>query len=567
MKNLVALALGRGDHFNEQWTHDIRRILHNWAKKQAGDYDQTEEPKIPQDQPFCLPLIGAILREGRDADFNIFGSLATGVTLGVLEPLPRTPAIFEEQVSWRLEDNPFSVKFEQKANYSSVYEHMDAVKKQFEGDIKLGRVVKMSRRDYEAKYPPAARAISALAALQEKDKVRTLTDGTHAVQVNNRIKCRDKIRFPGPREKFYLLDKYRARHNITFSLLGDIAQAHRLVKISSPEWGLMACELDNPEERYLNKVGTFGFSSAAYWFCRLISGVFRMTFMVLGPENPLDILLFADDVELLAERPQERRSILLCICILLAVGTPMKWSKFRGGFQTNWVGFHTDYRQYALGLSEERAQWAIKWTKECVAEKIVDIRDFQAGVGRLNFAAQALLFYRPFLGILYAWVSATARTGLQRATLPWAVALVLQWLGERLSKERLMTAPRPPKGLVRDWFRADAKATDTQAFIGGWQFHPDGPMAAQWFAMEITKEDFPWIYSKGSPKKCIAALELLATLLCVKTFGSGEDMRQRNCVLTASTDNQGNSFIIQKLLTTKYPSIVVLLELTEELKD
>ena len=157
--------------------------------------------------------------------------------------------------------------------------------------------------------PALATALAALAALQEKDKVRTLTDGTHHVFVNNRIRCRDKLRCPGPREKFFLLDHFRKRGNIAFSLLSDISSAHRLVKIRKEEWGLLACELDNPEERWLNTVGTFGFSSAAYWFSRLMSGMLRFAYILLGKECTLDMLLYADDLEAIAETLGERRSL------------------------------------------------------------------------------------------------------------------------------------------------------------------------------------------------------------------------------------------------------------------
>ena len=569
LKGLISLSLGRGDLLLETWPEQIRIILHRWLQRQAGDYDKAETPKAADGQPFFLGIVAGILREGRDPDYEIFSTFAQGVTLGVLEPLPRTPALYEEQVTWKLDDSPFLVKHEQNPNYLSLYEHVHSVREQFEADLATGRMIKLSRAEYEKAYPPEARAISALAALQEKDKVRTLTDGTHHVFVNNRIRCRDKLRCPGPREKFFLLDLFRKRGNIAFSLLSDISSAHRLVKIRKEEWGLLACELDNPEERWLNTVGTFGFSSAAYWFSRLMSGILRLAYILLGKECTLDMLLYADDLEAIAETPMERRSLLLLVCILMAVGAPMKWSKFRGGFQVNWVGLHIDYRSFSLGLSAERAAWVLKWTNQCVDDRAIDVNDFQAGLGRINFACQALVFERPFLGILYAWISSVSRTGIKRATLPWAVAFVLKWVGTRIGHQRLMTAPRPPKGAAVDWFRADAKATDSQAFIGGWELPHSGldTHSARWFALEIKKDDFGWAFAKGSPKRAIAALELLATLLCIKLFGDKDKgERPRHCTVTASTDNQGNSFIINKMMTTKYPSIIILLELTEELR-
>ena len=51
-------------------------------------------------------------------------------------------------------------------------------------------------------------AIAALAVIvedEEKDKKRLIHDATHGVRVNRRIKCRDKLRAPGAREKKQLL--------------------------------------------------------------------------------------------------------------------------------------------------------------------------------------------------------------------------------------------------------------------------------------------------------------------------------------------------------------------------
>ena len=38
----------------------------------------------------------------------------------------------------------------------------------------------------------------------------------------------------------------------------------------------------------------------------------------------------------------------------------------------------------------------------------------------------------------------------------------------------------------------------------------------------------------------------------------------RYCRITASTDNIGNSYMVSKMLTTKFPSLLLLMKLTEE---
>ena len=73
-------------------------------------------------------------------------------------------------------------------------------------------------------------AISSLAVLVEDDhsgKKRIIHDATHGTKVNHRIRCRDKTRSPGAREKQYLLAYYRDRRKVVMSLVGDISKAHR----------------------------------------------------------------------------------------------------------------------------------------------------------------------------------------------------------------------------------------------------------------------------------------------------------------------------------------------------
>ena len=76
----------------------------------------------------------------------------------------------------------------------------------------------------------------------------------------------------------------------------------------------------------------------------------------------------------------------------------------------------------------------------------------------------------------------------------------------------------------------------------------------------------PWAFSKSSPNKVIAALELLATLIAVKLCVRDSDERQSSRVATRGfTDNQSNEALVKKAMTTKYPSSLILLELVEEL--
>ena len=84
---------------------------------------------------------------------------------------------------------------------------MEFARAKFEEDVEEGLMLKMSLGDFKAKYGEH-RAIAALAVIVEDElvgKKRMIHDASHGVRVNHRIRCRDKIRAPGAREKKQLL--------------------------------------------------------------------------------------------------------------------------------------------------------------------------------------------------------------------------------------------------------------------------------------------------------------------------------------------------------------------------
>ena len=154
-------------------------------------------------------------------------------------------------------------------NYGSTRDHLDFAKAKFDEEIEEGLMEKMSPDTFKERFGDNT-AIAALAVIvedEEKDKKRLIHDATHGVRVNHRIKCRDKLRAPGAREKKQLLLEAMDRKERPFSIVGDIKQAHRRFKHLAKEQGFLACQLDTQEGPagqlddscvYINKVGTFG---------------------------------------------------------------------------------------------------------------------------------------------------------------------------------------------------------------------------------------------------------------------------------------------------------------------
>ena len=70
---------------------------------------------------------------------------------------------------------------------------------------------KMTAKQFREKFGDTA--IAALAVIVEDETVgkkRMIHDASHGVRVNHRIRCRDKIRAPGAREKKTILRELRA---------------------------------------------------------------------------------------------------------------------------------------------------------------------------------------------------------------------------------------------------------------------------------------------------------------------------------------------------------------------
>jgi hypothetical protein len=104
--------------------------------------------------------------------------------------------------------------------------------------------------------------------------------------------------------------------------------------------------------------------------------------------------------------------------------------------------------------------------------------------------------------------------------------------------------------------------------LGGWECLGNTlPAHARWFSVDLNKVNAPWAFSRGEPFRTIASLELFATLLCVVTFGDAWPVGASGEVLLQGiTDNLGNTFAVSKLMTSKFPLVVILAEVAAQLR-
>ena len=162
----------------------------------------------------------------------------------------------------------------------------------------------------------------------------------------------------------------------------------------------------------------------------------------------------------------------------------------------------------------------------------------------MMYVVSALEYERPFLAPLYRFMTMHSRGSTRRV--PAYVRFILNFIAEEVSETRhypcdsvLRSQPCSP--------RVDAQASGDRTGVGGWLPHSDeqgraDPRQSYWFSLEVTPEDFPWVFVRGrKPSQIISTLEALAVLLSLRLFATRqpEGQRSRVTILPTWTDKQG----------------------------
>jgi hypothetical protein len=519
-------------------------------------------------------LVGAVAAALGDPDASIMGLFRTGVPIGWRCRLPRTPAVFARKERWAKHVGHESGATEWCGNYRSAMDQPEALQTNFVEQMKANFMVRTTYQEAKSKFGGRFRVAAMGAIEQGEGEFRIIHDGTNGVQVNSAIRVRDQEACPAAHDLVAALDHEIAQGTGGLFILAlDVSKAHRRVPVDPADWGLQACselphgQLPGPHETvWLNTVGTYGVGSASYWWGRLGALLVRILHYIAGPSGLRWALRFADDFVLVSGGTQVWRPLAVAVLLLRGFGVPLKWTKFRGGFRTDWIGYYFDLELREAGVSDSRGRWASSWCRRLAGAKTVSVNEFRQGLGRLAFAAALLVFTKPFLGPLYAW-AASAGPGATLEVTP-LVCWVLKWIAEQF-EQRVRVKFGKNFVHVGERFRADAKAEGDTIVIGGWELAgSEGTAHSRWFSMRLTREEIPWAYVRGDPFRSIAALELLATLVCVLVFEPAEPaLTGASISLTASGDNQSNGFTLDKLSSTKFPLYLVLMELSEQLRQ
>ena len=483
--------------------------------------------------------------------------------MGVGVELPRTPAVFEAKIKWTLGD--FDGEPETgRENYQSVSGFEGQVEELFKEEAALGWMEEIYDHDTKRIFKDRLH-VASLAVVAEKKKIRVVHDASNGVGVNHRIKVLDQVRYPGAGELKQVLEERRLKGQRGFAILADAPKAHRRVKVHPADWGLQACRL-RPGTIWVNKVGTYGVGSAGYWWSRLAGAFHRLGFYLLDPAGFVESLLFADDWMIVGSSRSEMEEVGVLILVMVLFGYPFNFTKFRGGDVVQWIGYEVNFTEHAVGISASRAAWLRDWVAKVLAEGRVEIKDLIAVLGRFCFAMGPLEFLRPFLAPIFAWSAAIKHSG--KLVVPWSVSFLLRFLADELGGAGRMHLITLPGADLGEAFRSDAKAEGSTVVVGGWECRGGRrPRDARWFSVTLTRSTAPWAFARGEPYRTIAALELFGTLLSILAFaGDWPEAAKGRIRLSGATDNLGNTWVLNRMMSTKFPMLVILGELAVQLR-
>ena len=147
------------------------------------------------------------------------------------------------------------------------------------------------------------------------------------------------------------------------------------------------------------------------------------------------------------------------------------------------------------------------------------------------------------------------------------MVILLEFVGEEVARkpvrslEPLLTSPT-------DIFRVDAKAAGEEIVIGGWESWGGVSLSdARRFSFKLNRRSAAWAYLKGDPFRSIATLELIGVLSAVMVLAPGAKWAEGDSTvtLTALTDNLGNTHVLKKFSSSRYPLSIVAMELATQL--
>ena len=550
---------GQLEGFRNQWAEALGK---------PGDSGLLERPS---GQPFLLKALSLSAELLEDPDWGILTEgqdcFLTGVPVGFGEPIEHVPQVFSLKEHWRKLDE--SEPDFDRANYKSAELSASQLLTKFREEEKLGRMRPTTLGALREEYPEDRIRVASMGAIEKPDgSVRPVHDGTHGVLVNNGIHLVNHVSVPGPAEMAFAVRQAGAQQEVPLAVAADVSAAHRLVRIRSCDHGLLACRSDTESPTiWVNLVGTFGISSASFWWARLF-GIIGRTVARCLLQHMFYQFVYVDDLHTDFYGPRKYINFLVWLLLHEVIGTPFAYHKFRGGTLVAFIGYELNYGSCLLGLSDTRGHWLIAWVDQAEQSRwVVQVRRFSEFLGRLGFVSRVVYWIKPHLAPLYAWASVASKS--HAAKLPDMVILTLVYLRETLGELDFKVSPYRVPPSAEPLFYTDAKCADNLVVLGGWDSRSQ-PDKAKWFSCRITPAEAPCLFDQqGRSHWASASAELLGTLAGLWAFGHlapSDRPHQIPVVLPAVTDNRGNESLIKKGGTTKLPLMLFNMQLSHLLR-
>ena len=143
-----------------------------------------------------------------------------------------------------------------------------------------GQLIRLNEEEAKIRFP---RLVIASLGANRKDRpngevtAKVLHDGTNGLSVNTKTRLRDQERSPISSDIKRAMREKASRGLSTFALTADVKEAHRQIPIDPRDWHLLGCQVERGADVFVNTVGTFGITSASYYWSRVSSVVGRLT--------------------------------------------------------------------------------------------------------------------------------------------------------------------------------------------------------------------------------------------------------------------------------------------------
>ena len=286
---------------------------------------------------------------------------AQGVRVGPGVRMPRLPTLCRQKRRWRLPEQTDPLDYLERTpdegmtwrrNYASLEQWKEQVLEVMHDQASRGQILVLPEAEARRRYPDLV--VASLGAIR-KDKpngevtARVLFDGTHGLSVNRRTRIRDQERSPIASDLKRALREKAKLGEQTFALSADVSEAHRQVPIHPQDWHYLGCQVTPGSDVFIHTVGTFGISSASYYWSREAGAVGRLAQYLVGGSTTTWHMLVADDFMLECGGPRYRMGLVIFFVLCATCGVPLSWGKTSGGDKLIWVGLEILLRSYSLG--------------------------------------------------------------------------------------------------------------------------------------------------------------------------------------------------------------------------